>query len=189
MRRLLLSIFLVPLCSVIGVQEAKAVEINCASAAWRNSAHCEGKEKRKPRIITTCDPSEEGLCGAESDTSVNQASFDLWCGQVKNDCTVSFEGDRMRVNNNKGIKRDQLLLTWEDQEMREFWRRNSMVDGWYDWVFYVTYKKSDGTESTGKFIAGNIKTASKFRNALAAFFGSKRREVGPNIQLEMKKDK
>ena len=64
-----------------------------------------------------------------------------------------------------------------------------MVDGWYDWVFYVTYKKSDGTESTGKFIAGNIKTASKFRNALAAFFGSKRREVGPNIQLEMKKDK
>ena len=185
MKRLLLSIFLVPFCSVIGVQEAKAVEINCASAAWRNSAHCEGKEERKPRIITSCDPSEEGLCGAESETTVNETSFNLWCGQVKNECVVSFEGDRMRVNNNKGIKRDQLLRVWDDQELRDFWRRTPVMNGYYDTVVYATYRKSDGTESTGKFIISSMKTASRFKNALAVFLGSGRREVGPSLKIEL----
>ena len=82
MKRLLLSIFLVPLCSVFGVQEAKAVEINCASASWKDSSYCEGKNI-KTEGKSTVRPSDDDLGGADilgPDTESIGEGYKAQCG-------------------------------------------------------------------------------------------------------------
>ena len=124
---------------------------------------------------------EEGF--GEAEDAMADKTFDVWCSKRNNKCTVDFIGDRIVVNKKGGVKRSQVIRIWRDKELRTFMDRNPM--SYYQDAFYVTYKKSDGKESTGKFIILHKNTASSFWNRLQSFMGSERREVGPNLQIEM----
>mgnify|MGYP001498103259 CR=1 FL=1 len=119
----------------------------------------------------------------EAEQGMSNTKFDVWCSKRKNKCTVEFINDRIVVNGKGGVKKSQILRVWRDKELRSFSDRNPM--NYYQDAFYITYKRSDGRESTGKFIILHENTASSFWNVLQAFTGSERREVGPNLQIEM----
>ena len=61
-----------------------------------------------------------------AETAMKKSSFNAWCGKRKNDCTVSFEGDRLLVNGTDGINKNQILRIWADKELRDFWDRNPL---------------------------------------------------------------
>ena len=88
----------------------------------------------------------------------------------------------MLVNGKDGIDKSQILRIWSDKELRNFWDRNPM--SYYQDVYYVTYRKSDGSEGTGRFIFLNHQASSQFWNQLQIFLGPDRREVGPSIKVE-----
>jgi len=117
-----------------------------------------------------------------AETEMRKSSFNAWCGKRKNDCTVSFEGDRLLVNGTDGINKSQILRVWADKELREFWDRNPM--SYYQDVYYVTYRKTDGSEGTGRFIFLNQQESTQFWNNLEIFLGPERRPVGPSIKVE-----
>lgn len=117
-----------------------------------------------------------------AETAMKKSSFNAWCGTRKNDCTVSFEGDRLLVNGTDGINKNQILRIWADKELREFWDRGF---SYYQDVYYVTYRKADGSEGTGRFIFLDHRQESKeFWNNLEIFLGSERRQIGPSIKVE-----
>ena len=117
-----------------------------------------------------------------AETEMKTSSFDAWCGKRGNNCKVSFEGDRMLVNGKDGIDKSQILRIWSDKELRNFWDRNPM--SYYQDVYYVTYRKGDGTEGNGRFIFLNQQASAQFWNQLQIFLGPDRREVGPSIKIE-----
>jgi hypothetical protein len=117
-----------------------------------------------------------------AETEMKTTSFQAWCGKRKNDCTVSFEGERLLVNGKDGISRSQVIRIWSDQEMRNFWDRNPI--SFYQDVYYVTCKKNDGTEGTGRFIFLNHQVSTQFWNQLQVFLGTDRRDIGPSIKIE-----
>ena len=124
---------------------------------------------------------EEGF--GEAENLISSSKFDLWCNKRKNKCTVEFIENRIVVNGKGAVKKSQIQRTWTSQELRNFWDRSPM--NYYQDVIYITYKRTDGKESTGKFITLKQDIASSFWNTLQAFIGSERREVGPNIQIEI----
>jgi len=127
-----------------------------------------------------CIPARADLGPAE--TEMKTSAFDAWCGKRNNNCKVSFEVDRLLVNGKDGIDKSQILRIWSDKELRNFWDRNPM--SYYQDVYYVTYRKSDGSEGTGRFIFLNHQASSQFWNQLQIFLGPDRREVGPSIKVE-----
>jgi len=131
-------------------------------------------------ILLVVQPALADLGPAE--TAMKKSSFNAWCGKRKNDCTVSFEGDRLLVNGTDGINKNQILRIWADKELREFWDRGF---SYYQDVYYVTYRKADGSEGTGRFIFLDHRQESKeFWNNLEIFLGPERRQVGPSIKVE-----
>jgi len=74
------------------------------------------------------------------------------------------------------------LKIWRDKEMRSFWDRNPL--NYYQDVFYLTYRKDDGAEATGKFIVLHERTGSEFWNRLETLLGSQSRPIGPSIKIE-----
>ena len=131
-------------------------------------------------ILLVVQPALADLGPAE--TAMKKSSFNAWCGKRKNDCTVSFEGDRLLVNGTDGINKNQILRIWADKELRDFWDRNPL--SYYQDVYYVTYKKADGSEGTGRFIFLNHQESTQFWNNLEIFLGPERRQVGPSIKVE-----
>jgi hypothetical protein len=127
-------------------------------------------------------PSSSSADLGPAEAEMKTTSFQAWCGKRKNNCTVSFEEDRLVVNNKDGISRSQILRIWSDKEMRDFRDRNPM--SYYQDVYYVTYKKSDGSDGTGRFIFLNHQVSAQFWNQLQVFLGPGRREVGPSIKVE-----
>tara|TARA_Y100001968_G_scaffold228592_1_gene211377 strand:+ start:584 stop:1063 length:480 start_codon:yes stop_codon:yes gene_type:complete len=100
----------------------------------------------------------------EAETAMSQKStFDIWCGSSENNCKVSFEGDRLKVNGGEGITSDQILRT--DQT----WKANFWSGGTY--TFTITYRKKNGTNSFGKFLIRHVPTANAFTDQLSTFTG------------------
>ena len=85
--------------------------------------------------------------------SVHTAS----CRQLKRTCQITFEGDTMRVDNFRGIKRDQLI------EFRTAFDRNEQY-------FYVTYENSSGKRTTALFLFVNRKAAGYFGQELSKWY-------------------
>ncbi len=131
-------------------------------------------------VIPISNPVWADLGPAETD--MKSSIFDAWCGKRGNNCKVSFVGDRLLVNGKDGIDKSQILRIWSDKELRNFWDRNPM--SYYQDVYYVTYRKSDGAEGTGRFIFLNHQASAQFWNQLQIFLGPDRREVGPSIKIE-----
>ena len=108
-------------------------------------------------LITTVAKADLG----EAETA-QQKVFDVWCGKKKNNCKAIFEGDRLRVNDSKGIKSDQVLFT----QLKIF----DLTSGYHE-EYLVVYKKDDGSRQLGKFLISHRPTSKKFLNQLAAFTG------------------
>ena len=96
--------------------------------------------------------------------------LDVWCGEKGNDCKVTFDGQRIRVNDGKGITADQILFTQYDScaTANSFLSCNSKG-------FTITYKKANGSRGSGTFIISNLETAKTFRTEVERMTG---REIG-----------
>ena len=93
--------------------------------------------------------------------------FDAWCGKIKNNCKVSFGGERLSVDGSSGIVPSQAKRIWLDHELRGFWDRSP--GNYYYPVYYLSYEREDGTTATAKFIFINEKAGSAFWAALQGF--------------------
>ena len=133
-------------------------------------------------LLLTPQIARADLGEAESSTT-GQTAFDVWCSKRKNNCNVEISDTQIIVNGKGGVNRSQVLKIWRDKEMRNFWDRNPM--NYYQDAFYVTYRKEDGSETTGKFIVLHERTGSEFWNRLIAFMGSEARPMGPSIKVEL----
>ena len=107
-----------------------------------------------------------------AEKGMQQQSYDLFCGKVVKkkgtECTVSFDGNRLRVDGGKGIVADQILFT----ELTEKMKMDGFLGyGTFYFTFKVTYKKLDGTNGYGEFVSVHRPTAEKFTSHLAAFTG------------------
>jgi hypothetical protein len=119
-----------------------------------------------------------------AEKSMSNLRFNIACGEKKSKCLVEFSRDRIIVDGKGGVEKSQILRTWHDYELKGFWDRTP--GSYYADVYYITYRTAEGTESTGKFIIVNEDVSSNFWNKLKTFRGSNRREIGPNIQVEIK---
>lgn len=108
-------------------------------------------------------------------------SFDAFCAKRGKKCTVVFTEHKMSVDGAEGIERGQLIRIWEDRELRGFWDRTP--GDYYHPVYYVTYRRLDGSDSTAKFLFINAEAGNRFWAALNVFMGPERRPVGPSIKV------
>ena len=106
--------------------------------------------------------------GAAETGSSQKKDFAIVCGQLKNDCIVTFEGSKLRVNESEEITGNQILFT---ERVRKVPTNITGFGCCHHQEFSVTYKKKDGTSSIGKFLKMNLKTVNSFRGQLAAFTG------------------
>ena len=112
-----------------------------------------------------------------AETEVTE-TFDTYCGKRGNDCRVTFESGRMRVNDGKGISRDQLVgFKYTGPDLCVF----SSPD--LPWV--VSYRNSSGEIKTAKIIFRHGPTNIRFGQALEVFAGPTRK-LGPNIEVKIK---
>ena len=120
-------------------------------------------------------PAIAGLGPAETEVI---DTFDAYCGKRGNDYRVTFESCRMRVNNGKGISRDQLLsFKYTGPDLFVF-----SCPG-LQWV--VSYRNSSEEIKTAKIIFRHSPTKIRFSKALEVFAGPTRK-LGPSIEVEIK---
>ncbi len=83
--------------------------------------------------------------GQAEDTKYQKNSYVLRCGRENGKkCTITFDGERLRVDGGVGITKDQVIyIRWMPCERAGF--------AIYCTQFRVNYKKEDGTLATGKF--------------------------------------
>jgi hypothetical protein len=120
--------------------------------------------------------------GSAEQATTGLTKFNVWCSRRGNDCTVEISDSKIVVDGKGGVPKEKVLKIWRDKEMRNFWDRNPL--NYYQDVFYVTYRKDDGGEATGKFIVLHERTGSEFWNRLETFLGSQSRPIGPIIKIE-----
>jgi len=120
--------------------------------------------------------------GSAEQATTGSTKFNVWCSKRGNDCTVEITDSKIVVDGKGGVSKDRILKIWRDKEMRSFWDRNPL--NYYQDVFYLTYRKDDGAEATGKFIVLHERTGSEFWNRLETLLGSQSRPIGPSIKIE-----
>lgn len=94
---------------------------------------------------------------------------DAWCRQLRKECRVTFSGRTMKVDNYKGITREQL------QGFR------SAEDGG-EHYFYVRYLNSKGKMTNALFLFVHGQAASEFGYALSRWYEQDPRPV-PNLRF------
>ena len=105
-------------------------------------------------------------------------TFDAYCGKSGNDCRVTFESGRMRVNDGKGISREQLVSF-------KYTGPAFCVFSCPDLPWTISYKNSSGEIKTAKIIFRHGPTSIRFEQALEVFAGPTRK-LGPSIEVEIK---
>ena len=82
--------------------------------------------------------------GEAENTKYQKKSFELRCGEEKGEkCIMTFDGNRLRVNNGKGITSDQVVLV--QSAYCKIPRLSFCTQ------YKITYKKADKSLVTGKF--------------------------------------
>ena len=86
-------------------------------------------------------------------------SYKVWCGEKFNNCTVTFDRERMRVDGGKGITPDQII------EM------NGRVSnsGSFTYFYTITYRNENGENIESVFLMANAKTVNNFKEELKKF--------------------
>ena len=102
--------------------------------------------------------------GEAENTKYQKKSFELRCGEEKGKkCIMTFDGNRLRVNDGKGITANQVVLI---QEAFCKIPRLSFCE-----QYKITYKKSDNSLVTGKFFNKNHKQEEDLLQELEIFSG------------------
>ena len=90
-------------------------------------------------------------------------AFTAWCAEKYADCSVEFDGDRIVVDGDEGVKRSR-IIRWR---MRDDYREASGFIGdhhLYNYIF--TFINAKGDESQATLVFQNAKTSDKFRQRL-----------------------
>ena len=87
-------------------------------------------------------------------------TYDVWCEKKYNKCKVTFDDEKMRVNNNQGITSDQII------SMKGTPSSASMF---FTYTYRIRYAKSDGTIKEANFLIANNTTLSLFKEELRNF--------------------
>ena len=115
-------------------------------------------------------------------------TYEAWCGQDRNDCKVKFVGNRLVVNDGKGITKDQMTrihktLTCRQKSFGSF-GPPSCFKSQYDKDYSLSYDSSSGVNKTALITIRHQKTADDFDRDLQIFIGDFLREIGPSFTLE-----
>lgn len=104
----------------------------------------------------------------EVEAGMPSSYHDAWCRQLHKECRVTFSGRSMRVDNYKGITREQLqgFRTAQDGGER---------------YFYVRYLNSKGKITNALFLFVHDKAATEFGYALGRWYEQDPRPV-PNLR-------
>ena len=196
MKHLLFSIFLVPFCCAFGVQESKAVEINCASAGWKNSNYCKGKNV-KIEEKSTVRASDDDLGGADilgPDQESIEEGYKAQCGPKQKKCTVSFIDGRLTINKGKGITKDQFVNVVKSRTCRQKSIALPMVrscyQSQYDHDYTITYKGKDGEKRAALivfrpgYLLKNELAHDNFYKEFQIWIGDVLRPIGPSLEIE-----
>ncbi len=98
----------------------------------------------------------------------HQNSFNVWCGTKKNDCKVTFDGDRLRVNDGEGIRRSQISYIFHQRPLNDVTSKNHYT------VVYKkikTKKKGPLNYFAGTFILKSLKDDHKFKKTIVRWTG------------------
>jgi hypothetical protein len=136
------------------------------------------------------------ITGTKGATSTGQ-TYDARCGIEKDQCTVSFIGEKLMVNGTSGITRDQLI----NVKMKKECTQRSLLLPWVtscfpnqlDWEFTITYSSSSGERRSAlitfmpRYLAtGATENARGFERDLEIWMKDILRPIGPSLKIEQK---
>ena len=121
----------------------------------------------------------------DAEEKIEKQSFLTFCLKQRNNCTVTFEGKRLRVNDSEGITAKQVLRYWKSEEVQE---KNCFFCDVYD-VLHISYLKANGSEANAKFIFGGYSKKharyTEFENALIKFLGTNAKNICPKKEIQV----
>ena len=91
---------------------------------------------------------------------LKERTYDVWCEKKYNKCKVTFDDEKMKVNNSKGISSDQIISMAGTP---------SSASMFFTYTYKITYKKKDGSNAEAKFLIANAKTLRLFKEELRKF--------------------
>ena len=120
----------------------------------------------------------------DAEEKIEKKSFLTFCLKQKNNCTITFEGKRLRVNDSEGITAKQVLRYWKSEEVQE----KCFFCDVYD-VLHISYLKTNGSEANAKFIFGGYSKKharyTEVENALIKFLGTNAKNIGPKKEIQV----
>ena len=125
-------------------------------------------------------PSYAGLGPA-----VNEASntINAWCGKPLNDCRITFQNGKMKVDNNEGITSDQIKMINTNRTQKDVWWPPAARDSYgFRWDVQVTYEEN-GKQDVATFMFVNVQGAIDLQNAIQRFVPTLR-PIGPSLRIE-----
>jgi hypothetical protein len=124
-------------------------------------------------------------CCAGLGPAVTEApnTINAWCGKPLNNCMITFQNGKMKVNNNEGITSDQIKMINTNRTQKDAWwppaARNSYG---FRWDVQVTYEEN-GKQDVATFMFVNEQGAIDLQNAIQRFAPTLR-PIGPSIRIE-----
>ena len=108
--------------------------------------------------------------------------FNAWCAEKDNKCLVSFNSNRLIVNNNSGIKPEQ-LISWVRNIT--FIPRKGIGHSYHLYIYDFEYRDKNDKTSFARIIFQNSKPSDKFYKELKDWAPSK--ETNCNYNFELRK--
>ena len=107
------------------------------------------------------------LAGLGSASKAKVESYDVWCGEVKNDCKVSFKDGKISVNESDSVGYENVVSVSQDFDMT-FW-------GSLMFVYGVEYVEGDSEQiEFAQFMVQHERTSDMFwRDLLKACLNAK----------------
>ena len=144
--------------------------------------------------IAKADLGGADITGPSGDTTTGRI-YEARCGAEKVKCTVGFKDEKLIVNNEGGIYRDQFKNVILKRECTQ----RSLLLPWvtscfanqYDWAFTITYTNEEGKPRSAlitfmpRYLAtGASDRAREFERDLQIWVEDVLRPIGPSIQIE-----
>ena len=145
-------------------------------------------------VIARADLGGADITGPSGDTTTGRI-YEARCGAEKVKCTVGFKDEKLIVNNEGGIYRDQFKNVILNRECTQ----RSLLLPWvtscfanqYDWAFTITYINEEGKTRSAliTFMPRYLSTgandrAREFERDLQIWVEDVLRPIGPSIQIE-----
>lgn len=134
------------------------------------------------------------ITGESGDTTTGR-SYEARCGTKKEKCVVSFEDEKLVVNNQGGIYRDQFVNVVRERVCTQRALLlpfvTSCFENQYDINFTITYNNNEGKRRSALvsfmpryFATGATDRAREFERDLQIWVEDVLRPIGPSIEIE-----